>query len=129
MAKTLSSGHNVPAEATGLSRLLSLHGEIWEVGDGFWVKIDAKVVVPDEGRPHGIAYSLTLHSPAGERLIGFDNAHAVGEGSGPGRRIEMPFDHAHKRGRERPYVYSDANTLLDDFWTAVEDILKEEGVL
>ena len=26
-------------------------------------------------RPHGIRYSLTLHAPTSERLMGFDNAH------------------------------------------------------
>ena len=25
-------------------------------------------------RPHGLSYSLTLHAPDGERLVGFDNA-------------------------------------------------------
>jgi len=28
-------------------------------------------------KPHGIDYSLTLHGPDGERLVGFDNAHPV----------------------------------------------------
>jgi hypothetical protein len=32
--------------------------------------------VPAE-KPHGLDYSLTLHGPDGERLVGFDNAPTV----------------------------------------------------
>jgi len=28
-------------------------------------------------RPHGLHYSLTLHNEDSERVLGFDNAHAV----------------------------------------------------
>jgi hypothetical protein len=28
-------------------------------------------------RRHGLRYSLTLHGPGGDRLVGFDNAHSV----------------------------------------------------
>jgi hypothetical protein len=34
-------------------------------------------------RPHGLKYSLTLHAEDGARLLGFDNAHRITEGSGP----------------------------------------------
>lgn len=129
LSETLSSGHNTTAEDAGLEFLLSLHGTIWEVGNGYWIKIVAEVVLPDQGRPNRIAYSLSLHAPDGDRLIAIDNAHPIKTGSGPGRRMTMPFDHAHdKKGRAIPYGYSDAATLLEDFWAAVEDILKEEGV-
>jgi hypothetical protein len=128
LSATLSSGHNVPAEDAGLELLLSLDGSIWEIGDGYWIKIEARKVAPDVGRPNRIVYSLTLHSPVGERLYGIDNAHPVKVGSGPSRRTMMPFDHAHEKGRARPYGYFDAATLLGDFWAAVKDILAEEGV-
>lgn len=37
-----------------------------------------------EAKPHGLDYSLTLHGPDDERLMGFDNAHPVRGRSGPG---------------------------------------------
>ena len=46
-------------------------------------------------RPHGLNYSLTLHDDEGERLLGFDNAHAIREGSGPGARTRNEYDHKH----------------------------------
>jgi hypothetical protein len=127
LSRSLSSDHNVPGDAA-LELLLALDDSIWEIGDGYWIKIKAKSVSPDDGRPNGITYSLTLHSPAGERLYGIDNSHAARAGSGPSRRTAMPFDHTHKKGRELPYCYSDGASLLSDFWAGVEGVLKEEGV-
>jgi hypothetical protein len=34
-----------------LSPLLDLDGSILEMGEGYWVKIDARQVPPDVGRP------------------------------------------------------------------------------
>ena len=81
-------------------------------------------------KPHGIDYSLTLHGPDGERLVGFDNAHPVGD-----RKRGEPQDHRHtpaKPGRQRsirPYEYRDAATLLADFWDTVDAVLRERGVI
>ena len=78
-------------------------------------------------RPHGISYSLTLHAPDGTRLVGFDNAHAVRASRGPaGTRKEL--DHQHRLGTTRPYRYSDALKLLEDFWREVYAVLDELGV-
>ena len=131
MRQTLSSGHTVPRrqqEEHGLQLLLDLDGSIFEMGECYWVKIEARRVPPDTGRPNGIDYSLTLHSPAGDRLLGYDNAHGANGPVGDPDRISVPFDHTHRRTRALPYGYSDAATLLGDFWADVEDILKEEGV-
>jgi hypothetical protein len=75
-------------------------------------------------KPHGLDYSLTLHGPKGERLVGFDNAHPVGK-----RKRGEPQDHQHRLRRVRPYDYRDAATLLADFWTAVDAALRERGVI
>ena len=80
-------------------------------------------------RPHGLSYSLTLHAPDGERLVGFDNAHAVREGRGPGGRRRREHDHRHRLRSIRPYEYTDAVTLLDDFWKEVDEALRERGAL
>src|SRR5580700_11015388 len=47
-------------------------------------------------RPHGLDYSLTLHGPDGERLVGFDNAHPVKGQSGRGGRTKAAYDHKHR---------------------------------
>lgn len=76
------------------------------------------------GKPHGLDYSLTLHGPDGERLVGFDNAHPVGR-----QRRGDPQDHRHRLRTIRPYDYRDAATLLGDFWTTVDAVLRDRGVI
>ena len=75
-------------------------------------------------KPHGIDYSLTLHGPDGERLVGFDNAHPVAN-----QKLGEPQDHQHRLRTIRPYDYQDAATLLADFWTTVDAVLREKGVI
>ncbi len=60
-----------------LDTLIDLDGEIFPMDNGFWVKFTARVIAPDSHSPHGIRYSLTLHDRSNNRVIGFDNAHAV----------------------------------------------------
>lgn len=83
---------------------------------------------PDEHRPHGVGYTLTLHDPAGQRVFGIDNAHVVRASRGPAGRSSAAHDHLHRGESVRPYAYRDADTLMDDFWREVEAILKREGV-
>jgi hypothetical protein len=111
-----------------LDTLLLLDGESFVIDDGFWVKFEVRRVEASAERPHGLDYSLTLHDNANERLLGFDNAHSIREGSGPGTRTRIEYDHKHKGRRVRFYVYRDAGSLLADFWTEVELILKEKGL-
>jgi Family of unknown function (DUF6516) len=75
-------------------------------------------------KPHGIDYSLTLHGLDGERLVGFDNAHPVGN-----RSRGEPQDHRHRLRTIRLYEYRDATTLLADFWSTVDAVLRERGVI
>ena len=114
----------------GLDTLFDLHGQTLFVDEvGHWVKF---VVVRTEAtaeRPHGLSYSLTLHAPDGARLVGFDNAHAVMEGRGPGRRQSGEHDHRHRLRTIRSYEYMDAVTLLEDFWKEVDEALRERGSL
>jgi hypothetical protein len=60
-------------------------------------------------------YSLTLHDGDGQRILGFDNAHAITEISGPGAKTRIEYDHTHKGERVRFYDYKDAVTLVTDF--------------
>ncbi len=62
-----------------LDMLLDLDGQVLVVDPegNYWVRFVVRRVPVTERRPHGLAYSLSLHGPNGERLVGFDNAHAV----------------------------------------------------
>jgi len=114
-----------------LDALLLLDGEtfIADAAGKCWVKFVVKQVPPTAERPHGISYSLTLHDESGERLLGFDNAHAIRENTGPGTRTRIEYDHKHAGERVRFYEYTDAAKLLTDFWTEVEIILERKEIL
>ena len=111
----------------GLQRLLDLDGFLASVNGGYWVKLSVQRVPADEERPHGLAYSLTLHRLDGQRVFGIDNAHVVRLSRGPAGRSSAVHDHLHRGETVRPYVYRDAETLLDDFWREVSVILTKEG--
>jgi hypothetical protein len=112
---------------SSLDTLLLLDGETFVVEGNFWVKFEVKRVPALPEKPHGLNYSLTLHDGDGERLLGFDNAHPIREGTGPGARTRIEYDHKHKGRRVRFYDYKDAMSLLADFWKEVESILKERS--
>ena len=110
-----------------LDALLGLDGEVFvaDVEGMHLVRFVARRVPVSPGRPHGLTYSLTLHDAKGERLVGFDNAHPSPGQKGRRRRTE--HDHRHRLRTVRPYEYSDAATLLADFWAEVAAVLKERG--
>lgn len=114
-----------------LDTLLDLDGQVLVVDpDGsHWVKFSAKRVDPTPDRPQGLRYSLTLHSASGERLVGFDNAHPVRSTAGPAGKSIKRHDHKHRLRTVTQYDYEDAATLLADFWTEVEEVLKQRGVI
>lgn len=105
-----------------LGVLLGLDGQILVVDSqgGHWIRFVVTRVPASPQKPHGIDYSLTLHGPDGERLVGFDNAHPVGR-----QKRGAPQDHRHRLRTIRAYDYRDAATLLVDFWTTVDVVLRE----
>ncbi|MGD9539113.1 MAG: DUF6516 family protein [Alphaproteobacteria bacterium] len=109
-----------------LDTLLDLDGQVLVVDPegGHWVRFVITRVPATPEKPHGLDYSLTLHGPDGERLVGFDNAHAAGR-----RRRRGPYDHRHRFRTVAPYEYRDAATLLADFWSLVDAVLRERGVI
>lgn len=119
-----------PPRDPSLDTLLDLDGQVLVVDakGNHWVRFVVKRVLPTTERPHGINYSLTLHGPDGQRLVGFDNAHSVQPTSGPSGRSRRRHDHRHRHGAVRPYGYEDAATLLADFWREVDAVLGERGV-
>jgi hypothetical protein len=112
-----------------LDTLLDLDGEVFVVDPKGWVKFEARRVPPTPERPHGLEYSLSLHSPERERLVGFDNAHRMRRSAGLGGNAKGAYDHKHRLRSVRAYGYRDAATLLADFWAEVDGILKERGIL
>ena len=90
----------------------------------YWVRFVVTRVAVTPGKPHGLDYSLTLHGPDGGRFVGFDNTHPVGR-----QRRGEPQDHRHRLHRVKPYDYRDAASLLADFWSTVDTILRERGVI
>jgi Family of unknown function (DUF6516) len=95
----------------------------------YLVRFSVSRVALTPERPHGLNYSLTLHGPDRNRLVGFDNAHAVRESRGPGGKSLGPLDHKHRMETIRPYRFKDAATLLEDFWAEVDKVLQEKGVI
>ena len=111
-----------------IETLLDLHDQIIDQGDGYWVKIEAWVVVVSADIPHGIRCSLTLHEPYGKRILGYDNAHAVK----PPKKfkyagVRLPYDHKHRHISDKgvPYAFKDAHQLLSDFFVEVDRVLKK----
>lgn len=115
----------------GLDYLLGLDGNIEFQNDaGYWVKMDVSRVVFTAERPHGIKYSLTLHAPDGERLMGFDNAHGGIKPAGShflhvGKHY--PYDHRHRSVTDSgvAYEFNTAYQLISDFYAEVDRVLKE----
>lgn len=109
----------------GLDTLLDLDGQVLVIdpAGGHWVKFVVTRVPVSPEKPHGLDYSLTLHGPDGERLVGFDNAHPVGR-----RKRGGAQDHRHRLRTVRSYNYQNAASLLAAFWETVDAVLKERGV-
>jgi hypothetical protein len=114
-------------EDAGLETLLLLNGEIYDQGDGYWIKLEAWPVEANEHLPHGVRYSLTLHDRHGTRLLGFDNAHAVKllkRRCYAGRRLAYDHHHRHARDKGVPYEFTSAQQLLEDFFDEVNRVLE-----
>ena len=108
---------------TNLETLLDLDGQVFLINEKtrYWVKFVVKRVPATAVRPQGLSYALTLHNADNERVLGFDNAHAI--------KPHPTHDHLHEGERVKPYPYTDAITLLQDFWQAVDKHLQQEGII
>lgn len=114
-----------------LSHLFDLDGVRFVIDErlGLWVKFEAKVVERTLDRPHGMRYSLSLHDRFNNRIMGFDNAHAVSYGKKVNVASKRTHDHWHRDESDAgfPYDYKNAGKLLEDFWTQVEKIMQKLG--
>jgi hypothetical protein len=113
----------------GLDTLLDLDGEVFAMGNGFWVKFNACRTSINEHIPHGIKYSLTLHDRYNRRIIGYDNSHGIKllpKKKFSGKRDV--WDHKHEKTLTAPYEFESAYQLLEDFWNDVNAVLESGGV-
>ena len=105
----------MPKRDESLDTLLDLDGQTLVISDqGHFVKFVVKRDEITQARPHGLSYSLTLHSKSGTRLMGFDNAHAVQRTGGRFVEQVKVYDHVH-RGKDdpgRPYQFENASKLI-----------------
>ena len=106
----------------GTDNLLALNGDRYFVDEKGEFEVVFKVVGVEVTPqvPHGLKYTLMLLNAKGDRIVCFDNAHAVKKGSGPGKKRTKQFDHKHIGNRVTPYDFKDALTLLEDFWAEVD---------
>jgi len=102
-----------------LENLLSLHGEVFPMDNGYWVKFEAYQIKPTKAVPHGIRYSLTLHDKSNKRVIGYDNAHSF-KSSKKYAATKESYDHIHKQMDIVAYEFESAGQLLEDFWKSVD---------
>ena len=112
-----------------LDTLLDLDGQTLVISDqGHFVKFVVKRGEITQAKPHGLSYSLTLHSKTGARLMGFDNAHAARRSGGRFVEQARVHDHMH-RGKDdsgRPCLFESAGNLIEYFWVEVERIMRDE---
>ena len=113
----------------GLELLLDLDGAEYEMAPGVIAEFAVRRTKITPQRPSGISYALVLRPKAGGApWVRFDNAHAV-ELKGQGRK-RVVYDHWHRTSEDegRPYAFSTALKLLDDFWREVKRTCDEQGI-
>jgi hypothetical protein len=106
-----------------MRRLLDYDRRRYWLVNGWSIRFRIAEVTATPARPHGIKYAFTLHGVDGTRPLGFDNAHGVARAKA--------FDHRHRFRRSDelvPYVFPDADDLICDFFAAVEQPCRQEGV-
>lgn len=112
-----------------LESLLELDGLEYCIVAGYWVKFSATRIEPNEHRPFGIKYSLSMHNRYGTRLVGFDNAHLANINRKKYSAKRVVWDHKHNRGVVTDYNFDSAGQLIEDFWNLVDRLLTEEGIV
>lgn len=77
-----------------------------------------------------VGYALVFRPRNGAPYIRFDNAHAVDRPGGRYVKAPAAYDHWHRDEHDagRPYGFTTASQLLDDFWREVMRVMKERGI-
>lgn len=107
--------------------LLGYDGRRHILESGHFLKFEVRRIEPSVRVPHGLAYSLTLHAPEGQRLVGFDNAHLVSHSGSRFVAAPVQADHWHRTVDDpgRPYAFASVEQLLVDFFDEVERTLRD----
>lgn len=113
-----------------LELLLAYDGRKHFLESGYFLKFEVRRVEKTKQVPHGIAYSLTLHEPNGDRILGFDNAHPVAHTGSKFVKRPDESDHWHRTANDegRPYTFESVEKLISDYFTEVERTLGELGI-
>jgi hypothetical protein len=113
-----------------LELLLSLDGASWEASDGYIVEFNIHRTRKKPETPHGITYALVFRPINGEPFVRFDNAHASVRPGGRFVKTTKAYDHWHRSENDpgRPYVFTTATQLLEDFWREVKRVMNEKGI-
>ncbi|MFL5031228.1 MAG: DUF6516 family protein [Xanthobacteraceae bacterium] len=113
-----------------LEVLLSLDGQSYEAAAGYVVEFIVRRTEKTKARPHGISYALVFRAKDGEPYVRFDNAHAVERRGARFAKRPEAYDHWHRTeaDRGRPYAFTTATRLLDDFWREVKRVMAEKGI-
>lgn len=114
-----------------LELLLALDGAVFEMASGGVVEFTARRTAATPERPHGVSYALVLRAKSGgPPWVRFDNAPAADEKSRGYRMNRAAYDHWHRtpKDRGRPYNFTTAAQLLDDFWREVKRTFDEKGI-
>lgn len=111
----------------GLDTLLSMDGFVYVYPNKYWWKIKANLVEPCEKRPHGISYTFTFHNDKGTRIFGMDNKHIPKNRRKGyhGRIVEHDHVHQDENDKGTAYAFVDAETLMTDFLTRVQEIIDD----
>jgi hypothetical protein len=113
-----------------LEMLLSLDGASFEAADGYVVEFRVERTEVTDERPHGISYALVFRPKGGKPYVRFDNAHAVERPGGRYVKASPAYDHWHRSETDagRPYPFTTAARLLEDFWAEVRRVLNEKAI-
>lgn len=106
-----------------MHRLLDYYSRRDSMVNGWSNRFRVAEVAATAMRPHGIKYAFTLHDVDGTRPLGFDNAHGVPR--------TQTYDHRHRFRRTDElvsYAFHGADELICDFFAAVEQACRREGV-
>jgi hypothetical protein len=117
-------------EAQELEVLLTLDGASYEAAPGYVVEFVVKRTSKTPQRPHGVSYALVFRPIHGEPYLRFDNAHAADRPGGRFVKVSAAYDHWHRDENDpgRPYQFTTAMRLLDDFWAEVKRVMNEKGI-
>jgi len=102
----------------------------YEAAAGYVGEFVVRRVKKTAARPHGIRYALVFRPKDGEPYVRFDNAHAVDRPGGRFVKDPVAYDHWHRTEGDpgRPYLFTTAIQLFDDFWREVRRVMSEKGI-